>query len=59
MDEKLDQKLMPLNFKVSDLSTKLDDAMQCNAMQCNAMQCNAMQCNAMQCNAILNMHIKW
>jgi hypothetical protein len=52
MDEKLDQKLMPLNFKVSDLSTKLDDAMQCNAMQCNAMQCNAMQCNAMQCNAM-------
>ena len=33
MDEKLDQKLMPLNFKVSDLSTKLDDAMQCNGMQ--------------------------
>ena len=28
LDEKLDQKLIPLNLKVSELSTKLEDAMQ-------------------------------
>ena len=27
LDEKLDQKLTPLNFKVSELSSKLEDAM--------------------------------
>jgi hypothetical protein len=28
LDEKLDQKLIPLNLNVSELSTKLEDAMQ-------------------------------